>query len=83
MIFLYFNICYLHTYTKWYNVGGMCQLFCFTHRDEEKCVFGNHHCGGDAGGGMDIGALAGQLVGGGVGGLIVQTIVGMIKNKMA
>lgn len=34
-----------------------------------------------AAGGMDIGALAGQLVGGGVAGAIVQIIVGLIKNK--
>jgi len=33
--------------------------------------------------GMDIGVLAGQLVGGGVGGLILQVVVGLIKNKMA
>jgi hypothetical protein len=37
---------------------------------------------GDAASGLDIGALAGQLVGGGVGGLIVQVVVGLIKNKL-
>jgi hypothetical protein len=33
-------------------------------------------------GDMDIGALAGQLVGGGVSGAIVTAIVGMIMNRM-
>ena len=32
--------------------------------------------------GVDLGALASQLVGGGLTGLIVQVIVGMIVNKM-
>ena len=35
-----------------------------------------------AGGGMDIGAIVGQLIGGGVGGAILTVIVGMIKNSM-
>jgi hypothetical protein len=38
--------------------------------------------GGDAAGGMDIGAIAGNLVGGGVAGMIVQQVVGMIMKKM-
>jgi hypothetical protein len=33
-------------------------------------------------GGADIGALVAQLVGGGVGGAILQIVVGLIKNKM-
>ncbi|MBX9458352.1 MAG: hypothetical protein KL863_21245 [Rhizobium sp.] len=33
-------------------------------------------------GGADIGALVAQLVGGGVGGAILQVVVGLIKNKM-
>lgn len=33
-------------------------------------------------GGADIGALIAQLVGGGVGGAILQVIVGLVKNKM-
>jgi len=35
-----------------------------------------------AGGSMDLGAMAGQLVGGGVSGAIVTAIVGMIMNSM-
>lgn len=35
-----------------------------------------------AAGSMDIGALVAQLVGGGVGGLILQVVIGLIKNKM-
>jgi hypothetical protein len=35
-----------------------------------------------AAGGMDLGALAGQLVGGGVSGAIVTAIVGMIMKSM-
>ena len=31
---------------------------------------------------MDIAAMAGQLAGGGVAGLVVQAVVGMIVNKM-
>ncbi len=31
---------------------------------------------------MDIGAFAGQLVGGGVSGAIVTAIVGLIMNRM-
>jgi hypothetical protein len=34
-------------------------------------------------GNVDIGALAGQVVGGGVAGAIVTAIVGAIKNGMA
>jgi uncharacterized membrane protein YeaQ/YmgE (transglycosylase-associated protein family) len=37
---------------------------------------------GSGAGGMDIGVLAGQLVGGGITGLIVQVVVGLIKNKL-
>jgi len=32
--------------------------------------------------GLDIGALASQLVGGGVGGLVLQVVVGLVKNKL-
>jgi hypothetical protein len=35
-----------------------------------------------AAGGIDIASMAGNLVGGGVGGLVVQVIVGMILKKM-
>jgi hypothetical protein len=38
---------------------------------------------GAVGGNIDIAALAGQLVGGGVAGAIVTAIVGYIKNSMA
>jgi hypothetical protein len=38
---------------------------------------------GAASGGLDIGALAGQAVGGGVAGAIVTAIIGLIKNSMA
>jgi hypothetical protein len=38
---------------------------------------------GAAGGNVDIGALAGQAVGGGVAGAIVTALVGAIKNGMA
>ena len=38
--------------------------------------------GGDAAGAMDIGAMAGNLVGGGVAGMVVQQVVGMIMKKM-
>ncbi|MBR1121126.1 hypothetical protein JQ628_06345 [Bradyrhizobium lablabi] len=38
---------------------------------------------GAAGGDIDIAALAGQAVGGGVAGAIVTAIVGLIKNSMA
>jgi hypothetical protein len=31
---------------------------------------------------MDIGAIVAQLVGGGVGGAILQIVIGLIKNKM-
>lgn len=33
-------------------------------------------------GGFDLAAMAGQLVGGGVAGAIVQVVVGLIKNKL-
>jgi hypothetical protein len=36
-----------------------------------------------AGGSMDIGAIASNLVGGGVGGALLTAIIGFIKNKMA
>jgi hypothetical protein len=35
-----------------------------------------------AAGGIDIAAMAGQLVGGGITGLIVQVIVGLVLNKL-
>ncbi len=35
-----------------------------------------------AGGGLDIASLAGNLVGGGVGGVIVQVVVGLVMKKM-
>lgn len=35
-----------------------------------------------AAGGLDIASLASNLVGGGVGGLVVQVVVGMILKKM-
>lgn len=35
------------------------------------------------GGGFDLGALAGQVLGGGVGGGVLTAIVGLIKNQMA
>ena len=38
---------------------------------------------GAAAGNVDIGALAGQAVGGGVAGAVVTAIVGLIKNQMA
>jgi hypothetical protein len=34
------------------------------------------------GGGFDIGALVGQIAGGGVGGAVVMVIVGLIKQMM-
>ena len=34
-------------------------------------------------GGMDIGAIISQVAGGGVGGAVLLSIVGMIKNAMA
>jgi hypothetical protein len=34
------------------------------------------------GAGLDIGALIGQLIGGGAGGAVLTLIVGMIRNKM-
>ena len=37
----------------------------------------------NAGTNIDVGALAGQAVGGGVAGAILTAIVGVIKNKMA
>lgn len=38
---------------------------------------------GAGGGNLDIGALAGNLVGGGVAGAVVTAVIGLIKNKMA
>ena len=38
--------------------------------------------GGDAASGIDIGAMAANLVGGGVAGMIVQQVVGIIMKKM-
>ena len=38
--------------------------------------------GATANSGVDLGALAGQIVGGGLTGLIVQVVVGMIVNKL-
>jgi hypothetical protein len=35
-----------------------------------------------AAGGFDIGALIGQLVGGGAGGAVLTLIIGVIKNMM-
>jgi hypothetical protein len=35
------------------------------------------------GGSLDIGALIGQIAGGGVGGAVLTAIVGMIKNQMS
>lgn len=35
-----------------------------------------------AAGGLDIGALVGQVVGGGAGGAVLTLIVGVIKNMM-
>ena len=37
----------------------------------------------EAAGGMDIGAIASQVIGGGGGGAILTAIVGLIKNAMA
>jgi hypothetical protein len=36
-----------------------------------------------AGGGLDAGAVVGQLVGGGIGGAVLTIIVGAVKNMMA
>jgi hypothetical protein len=36
-----------------------------------------------AAGSVDVGALLGQAVGGGITGAIVTAVVGLIKNKMA
>lgn len=38
---------------------------------------------GAAGGGLDIGAILGQAVGGGVAGAILTFIVGLLKNMMS
>jgi hypothetical protein len=38
--------------------------------------------GAPAAGGMDIGALVSQLIGGGAGGAILTLIIGVIKNMM-
>ncbi len=35
-----------------------------------------------AGGGLDIASMAGNLVGGGVAGLVVQVVVGLVLKKM-
>lgn len=45
-------------------------------------VGGGQLLGGLLGGGTDIGAIASNLVGGGVAGLIVQVVVGMVVKKM-
>ena len=37
---------------------------------------------GAAGGGLDLGAIVGQIAGGGVGGAILMAIVGLIKQMM-
>ena len=34
------------------------------------------------GGGLDVGSIVGQLVGGGASGAILTTVVGLIKNSM-
>jgi hypothetical protein len=39
--------------------------------------------GAAAGGGLDIGSIVGQLVGGGAGGAVLTIIVGLLKNMMA
>jgi hypothetical protein len=39
--------------------------------------------GAAAAGSMDIGAIIGQVAGGGVGGAVLLAIVGLIKNAMA
>jgi hypothetical protein len=38
---------------------------------------------GAAGGGVDLGSIVGQLVGGGARGAILTVIVGLIKNAMS
>ncbi|MFN6952613.1 MAG: hypothetical protein ACK4NE_08500 [Albidovulum sp.] len=45
-------------------------------------VGGGQLLGGLLGGGTDIAAIAGNLVGGGVAGLIVQVVVGLVLKKM-
>ncbi len=45
-------------------------------------IGGGQLLGGMLGSGTDIAALAGNLVGGGVAGLIVQVVVGMIVKRM-
>lgn len=45
-------------------------------------IGGGQLIGGLLGSGTDIAALAGNLVGGGVAGLIVQVVVGMIVKRM-
>jgi hypothetical protein len=35
-----------------------------------------------AGGGLDVGSIVGQLVGGGASGAILTAVVGLIKNQM-
>jgi hypothetical protein len=38
---------------------------------------------GAAGGNLDVGAVVGQIVGGGAGGAILTIIAGLVKNMMA
>ncbi|GAA0723436.1 hypothetical protein [Dokdonella soli] len=38
---------------------------------------------GAGGGGVDVSAMAGNVVGGGVAGAVVTAVIGLIKNKMA
>jgi len=38
---------------------------------------------GDAGGGLDVGSVLGQLVGGGASGVILTVIGGVVKNMIA
>lgn len=45
-------------------------------------IGGGQLLGGMLGSGTDIAAIAGNLVGGGVAGLIVQVVVGMIVKRM-
>ena len=45
-------------------------------------IGGGQLLGGLLGGGADIAGMAGNLVGGGISGLIVQVVVGMIVKKM-
>lgn len=45
-------------------------------------IGGGQLLGGLLAGGTDIAAIAGNLVGGGISGLVVQVVVGMIVKKM-